>query len=159
MLGRGCDWHGATSHGAFLPPCRNKCKRYMKINAEAPTEPSPLQRAPEDSASPSSSVLLPQHQHCSWHHSSTHALSHSPEHPIRCPTQSPLSFLSSLLLPPCGFFPCSCFQGERGQHCRNERFSCVPSPSSGPNSFFMAPCSDKSRCFSLVSVRHAISQS
>lgn len=87
-------------------------------------------------------------------------LSHSPEHPIRCPTQSPLSFLSSLLLPPCGFFsPRSCFQGERGQRCWNERFSCVPSPSSGPNSFFMAPCSDKSRCFSLVSVSHAISQS
>lgn len=54
MLGRGCDWHGATSHGAFLPPCRNKCKRYMKINAEAPTEPSPLQRAPEETASPCS---------------------------------------------------------------------------------------------------------
>lgn len=105
MLSRGCDWHGATSHGAFLPLCRNKCKRYTKINVEAPTEPSPLQRAPEETASPSSSVLLPEHQHCSWHNSSSHALSHSSEHPPRCPTQSPLSFLSSLLLPPCGFFP------------------------------------------------------
>lgn len=105
MLGRGCDWHGATSHGAFLPPCRNKCKRYTEINVKAPTEPSPLQRAPEETASPSSSVLLLEHQHCSWHHSSSYVLSHSPGHPVRCPTQSPLSFLSLLRLLPCDFFP------------------------------------------------------
>lgn len=66
--------------------------------------------------------------------------------------------LSSFLFLPT-IFPRCCLQGERGQCRQNEGFSCMPSPSSGPNSFFMAPRSDKSRCFSLVSVRRAISQS
>lgn len=156
MLGRSWDWHGATSHGAFLPPCKNKCKRYMKINVEAPTEPSLLQRAPEETASPSSScpstTTAPGTTLPPMVSSTAQSIQSGAQHKVLSP---------SFPYPPSSlwFFPRSCFQGERGQRCWDERFSCMPSPSSGPNSFFMAPCSDKSRCFSLVSVRHAISQS
>lgn len=94
-------------------------------------------------------------------HSSSRAFSCNLEpDPNKPPNKkSSLSFLSLHFLPPCDFFPCCCLQGERGQRHQNERFSCAASPSSGPNSFFMAPCSDKSHCFSPVSVRRAISQS
>lgn len=105
-------------------------------NIEAPVEPKPLWKVTDKTASPGGSVV-----------------------PDQTPMTTPLSFHPLFFPPPPSFCPCCCSQGERGRRHRNERFSGVPSPGASPNSFFMAPCSDKSHCFSLVSVRRAISQS
>lgn len=155
-MGRGCDRHRDTSHTAFPPPCRKTDKRHMKTNygGSRGAEPSPelpmkrqLLRAPARAPRLLSGHLSP-------------SLLSPAAGPSRAAQREVLSsFLSSLFLPPRDFFPRCRLQGERGRRRQNERFSCVPSPSSGPNSFFMAPRSDKSRRFSLVSVRRAISQS